>query len=191
MSCLMFSAREMVLSRITWGVFARDHGESPCRRLRESCGKSAAPTCPFIRPHMYKRVETGSEEVKDKMKVAWGWEVTNQARREGEGEKGQRERERERHAPGLRLHSSSHRRRGSMGMTPSTMYTLVPLVRASSSREEHGGMKWDTSAMCTPTRKLPEARGSMDRASSRSLAVGGSIEKTLHACKGSNNCACR
>lgn len=35
--------------------------------------------------------------------------------------------------PGSRLHSSSHKRRGSMGMTRSTRYTLVPRRRASSS----------------------------------------------------------
>jgi hypothetical protein len=35
--------------------------------------------------------------------------------------------------PGCRLHSSSHRRRGSIGMTRSMRYTLVPRSAASAS----------------------------------------------------------
>lgn len=40
--------------------------------------------------------------------------------------------------PGTRLHSSSHRRRGSIGMTRSTRYTLVPRSLASASNAVSG-----------------------------------------------------
>lgn len=67
-----------------------------------------------------------------------------------------------------------------MGITLSTRYTLVPLSRASASSALPAGTKYATSAMCTPTRKLPPGSASIDRASSRSLAVGGSMLKILH-----------
>mmetsp|Transcript_30979 Transcript_30979/g.79025 ORF Transcript_30979/g.79025 Transcript_30979/m.79025 type:complete len:368 (+) Transcript_30979:1865-2968(+) len=85
-----------------------------------------------------------------------------------------------RSTPGFRLHSSSHSRRGSMGITRCTRYTLVERRPASMSSAEKGGMKCATSAMCTPTFHLPGLLGTgwMCRASSRSLAVGGSMENT-------------
>ena len=67
-----------------------------------------------------------------------------------------------------------------MGITLSTRYTLVPLSRASMSNALPAGTKCATSAMCTPTRKVPPGSVSIERASSRSLAVGGSMLKILH-----------
>lgn len=83
--------------------------------------------------------------------------------------------------PGLRLQSSSHSSDGSMGMARCTKYTVVARVAALASNADPGGMKWDTSAMWTPIRQRPLPRSSTESASSRSLAVGGSIVNVLHA----------
>ena len=66
-----------------------------------------------------------------------------------------------------------------MGMTRCTRYTLVALSAALASKAEPGGMKCETSAMCTPTRQLPPGRLSTDNASSKSRAVGGSMLNNL------------
>mmetsp|Transcript_580 Transcript_580/g.2681 ORF Transcript_580/g.2681 Transcript_580/m.2681 type:complete len:326 (-) Transcript_580:140-1117(-) len=84
-----------------------------------------------------------------------------------------------RSTPGLSEHRSSHRSLGSMGITLCTRYVDVALRRASSSRAESAGMKWLTSAMCTPTSRVPSGRISAWSASSRSRAVGGSMDATL------------
>ena len=68
-----------------------------------------------------------------------------------------------------------------MGMTRWVRYTLVARWAALASRAEPGGVKCETSAMCTPMRNCPSPRSSMDRASSRSLAVGGSMLNSLAA----------
>ena len=83
-----------------------------------------------------------------------------------------------RSSPGFKLHSSSHKRRGSMGITFCTMYVDVALSMATSSNAVPLRTKKLTSAMCTPTSKRPSWIFLQWTASSRSLAVRGSIVKT-------------
>mmetsp|Transcript_8545 Transcript_8545/g.29335 ORF Transcript_8545/g.29335 Transcript_8545/m.29335 type:complete len:213 (+) Transcript_8545:264-902(+) len=69
-----------------------------------------------------------------------------------------------------------------MGSTPSTMYTEVALEAASSSSGVPARTKCVTSAMWTPILAAsPSGSNSTDRASSRSLAVSGSMLKILHS----------
>mmetsp|Transcript_76897 Transcript_76897/g.248862 ORF Transcript_76897/g.248862 Transcript_76897/m.248862 type:complete len:332 (-) Transcript_76897:515-1510(-) len=70
------------------------------------------------------------------------------------------------------------RSRGSMSTRRSTRYTEVLRERASASRAVSGCTKCVTSAMCTPTRKLPLPSASQESASSMSSQPGGSMEQT-------------
>mmetsp|Transcript_30454 Transcript_30454/g.54551 ORF Transcript_30454/g.54551 Transcript_30454/m.54551 type:complete len:204 (+) Transcript_30454:904-1515(+) len=65
-----------------------------------------------------------------------------------------------------------------MGITRCTRYTLVLRLTASSSSAVFGFTKWVTSAMWTPMRRSPLSSLCTLRASSRSLAVRGSMVKT-------------
>lgn len=57
-----------------------------------------------------------------------------------------------------------------------TKYTVVALDAASISIAVPGLMKWDTSAICTPTSNLSSSIGRQCRASSISVHPGGSTE---------------
>ena len=79
-------------------------------------------------------------------------------------------------------------RSGSIGITQSGRYTLVPRSVAVRKSVEPGGAKCDTSAICTPNCQCPLASRSRDRASSKSLASFGSMVTVTRSVRSERSC---